>query len=66
MFLAKTATSAEWRAVAAAVKTLVEEATFDANSEGITFRAMDPSHVALVDLVWPVAAWANYACHKPI
>lgn len=65
MFLAKTATSSEWRAVAAAVKTLVEEATFDANSEGITFRAMDPSHVALVDLVWPVAAWANYECDKP-
>ena len=65
MFLAKTATSSEWRAVAAAVKTLVEEATFDANSEGITFRAMDPSHVALVDLVWPVGAWANYECDKP-
>lgn len=65
MFLAKTATAQEWRAVAAAVKTLVEEATFDANSEGITFRAMDPSHVALVDLVWPVAAWANYECDKP-
>lgn len=65
MFLAKTASAAEWRAVAAAVKTLVEEATFDANSEGITFRAMDPSHVALVDLSWPVAAWANYECDKP-
>jgi proliferating cell nuclear antigen len=51
--------------VAAAVKTLVEEATFDANSEGITFRAMDPSHVALVDLSWPVAAWAAFECDRP-
>jgi len=65
LFLAKTASSTEWRAVAAAVKTLVEEATFDATSEGIAFRAMDPSHVALVDLSWPVAAWAAYECDKP-
>ncbi|MCL4355412.1 MAG: proliferating cell nuclear antigen (pcna) [Nitrososphaerota archaeon] len=65
MFLARTSSSVEWRAVAAAVKTLVEEATFDANSEGITFRAMDPSHVALVDLTWPVSAWAAYECDKP-
>jgi proliferating cell nuclear antigen len=65
MFMAKTSTAIEWRAVAAAVKTLVEEATFDANSEGITFRAMDPSHVALVDLSWPVSAWVAYECDKP-
>ena len=65
MFMAKTAGSIEWRAVAAAVKTLVEEATFDATSEGITFRAMDPSHVALVDLSWPLSAWAAYECDKP-
>lgn len=65
MFMAKTSTATEWRAVAAAVKTLVEEATFDANSEGISFRAMDPSHVALVDLVWPGSAWVAYECDKP-
>ncbi len=65
MFMARTSSASEWRAVAAAVKTLVEEATFDASSEGITFRAMDPSHVALVDLSWPVAAWAAYECDKP-
>ena len=47
------------------MKTLVEEATFDAGSEGLKFRAMDPSHVALVDLEWPVAAWTNYECDKP-
>lgn len=65
MFYAKTATANEWRAVASAVKTLVEEATFDATSEGVTFRAMDPSHVALVDLSWPVTAWEKYECEKP-
>ncbi len=65
MFYAKTATSVEWRAVAAAVKTLVEEATFEATGEGLTFRAMDPSHVALVDLSWPLVAFEKYECDKP-
>lgn len=65
MFLAKTATNAEWRAVSSAVKTLVEEATFDATSAGLTFRAMDPSHVALVDLEWPNSAFERFECEKP-
>ena len=65
MFLAKTASSLEWKAIAAAVKTLVEEATFEANSEGLTFRAMDPSHVALVDLTMPNASFASFECDKP-
>lgn len=59
------ASSAEWKAIAAAVKTLVEEATFEANSEGLTFRAMDPSHVALVDLTLPNSSFASYECSKP-
>ena len=59
------ASSAEWKAIAAAVKTLVEEATFEANSEGLTFRAMDPSHVALVDLTLPGPSWQAYQCDKP-
>jgi len=65
LFLAKTATSSEWKAIAAAVKTLVEEATFEANSQGLTFRAMDPSHVALVDLALPNASFASFECDKP-
>ena len=65
LFFAKTSTSSEWKAVAAAVKTLVEEATFEATSEGLSFRAMDPSHVALVDLAWPLVAFEKYECDKP-
>ncbi len=65
MFFAKTNSSSEWKAVAAAVKTLVEEATFEASGEGLSFRAMDPSHVALVDLSWPVVAFEKYECDKP-
>ncbi len=64
MFFAKTATSIEWKAVASSVKTLVEEATFEATSEALSFRAMDPSHVALVDLLWPSVSFEKYECDK--
>jgi proliferating cell nuclear antigen len=65
LFLAKTAGSSEWKAVSAAVKTLVEEATFEANGEALTFRAMDPSHVALVDLALPNSSFSSFECDKP-
>jgi proliferating cell nuclear antigen len=65
LFLAKSASAQEWKAVAAAIKTLVEEATFEANTEGLSFRAMDPSHVALVDLTWPNSSWERFECEKP-
>jgi proliferating cell nuclear antigen len=64
LFFAKTSTSAEWKAVASAIKTLVEEATFEAGNEGLVFRAMDPSHIALVDLMWPNTAFEKYECDK--
>jgi proliferating cell nuclear antigen len=65
VFLAKTSTSGEWKVVSSAILILVEEATFEASPEGITFRAMDPSHVALVDLLWPKSAFEKYECDKP-
>lgn len=60
MFSAKTSGSDEWKAVLSAISTLVEEATFEATSEGITFRGMDPSHVALIDISWPNSAFEKY------
>ena len=65
MFFAKTAGSQEWKAVAAAIKTLVEEATFEVSNEGLVFRAMDPSHIALVDLNWPNLSFEKFECDKP-
>jgi proliferating cell nuclear antigen len=63
-FFAKTTSPLEWRAVAATIQTLVEEATFETTAEGINFRAMDPSHVALIDLQWPSTAFEKYDCDK--
>jgi len=61
-FSAKTKGSDEWKAVISAVSTLVEEATFEATIEGISFRGMDPSHVALIDISWPNSAFEKYDC----
>jgi proliferating cell nuclear antigen len=64
VFFAKTANSSEWKAVGAALKTIVEEATFYVAPDGITFRAMDPSHVALVDLTWPSQSFQTFQCDE--
>tara|TARA_B100000315_G_C14542733_1_gene571708 strand:- start:273 stop:1031 length:759 start_codon:yes stop_codon:yes gene_type:complete len=60
VFLAKTTSSNEWKIIAKTISTLVDEASFEATSEGIIFRAMDPSHVALVDINWPNSAFEKY------
>ncbi len=65
-FAAKTSGSDDLKAIISAISTLVEEATFVANAEGITFRGMDPSHVALIDISWPNSAFENYECDSDI
>ena len=66
VFAATTGSSDDLKAIISAVSTLVEEATFVATSEGITFRGMDPSHVALVDISWPNSAFERYECDAEI
>jgi proliferating cell nuclear antigen len=66
VFSAKTSGSEEWKAVISAISTLVEEATFEATVEGISFRGMDPSHVALIDISWPNTAFERYECDGDI
>ena len=61
-FSAKTNSSDEWKAIISAISTLVEEATFEATVEGVSFRGMDPSHVALIDISWPNSAFEKYSC----
>ena len=62
VFIAKTKSPEEWKAVTSAISTLVDEATFEASVEGISFRGMDPSHVALIDINWPNSTFAEYEC----
>ncbi len=66
MFLAKSKGPDAWKVVANAISTLLEEATFEVNSEGISFRGMDPSHVALIDINWPNSSFEVYECNREI
>ncbi len=66
MFVAKTKSPEEWKAIASAISTLVDEATFEATAEGISFRGMDPSHVALIDIYWPNFAFEKYECDSAV
>jgi len=54
-----------WRNMLAAISTLIEEADFNAAPEGIKLRAMDPSHVAMVDFEWNKSAFQEYDCLQP-
>jgi proliferating cell nuclear antigen len=56
VFKAKTKSPDEWKAVTSAISTVLDEATFESTVEGISFRGMDPSHVALIDIHWSNSA----------
>ena len=47
----------EWKAILNAIGDMVEEAMFIVNDDGITFRGMDPSHVALLDVTFPKSSF---------
>jgi proliferating cell nuclear antigen len=66
VFVARTKSPDEWRAVTSAISTLVDEATFEATPEGISFRGMDPSHVALIDIQWPNSTFDRYECDSSV
>jgi proliferating cell nuclear antigen len=66
MFVARSETPEEWKAIGVAISTIVEEATFEATSQGVNFRGMDPSHIALIDLNWPNSAFEKYECSQPL
>jgi proliferating cell nuclear antigen len=52
------------RAVVEAIKPIVDEAVFTATGEGITFRAMDASHVSLLDISWKRDGFLEYECNE--
>jgi len=62
MLQAVSSSSEEWKSVSQAIASLIDEATFVATPDGLNLRAMDPSHIALVDLKWPSSAFDRYSC----
>jgi len=50
----------EWKAILNAIGNIVDEAMFIVNNDGITFRGMDPSHIALMDVTFPKSSFDEF------
>jgi len=64
MFRIKMAEAKLWKNLMSAISTLIDEATFDIDEKGIKLRAMDPSHVAMVDFEWSKTIFDEYHCDE--
>lgn len=53
----------EWKAILQAIGDIADEAMFICNQDGITFRGIDPSHVALLDITFPKSSFVFFDCH---
>ena len=60
MLKAKFTNVSEWKAILNAIGDIVEDAMFICNDDGITFRGMDPAHVALLDVTFPRSAFQTF------
>lgn len=60
MISAKMATCRVWKSCVSAIASLIEEAAFRFTPEGVKLRAMDPSHVSLVELELPAKMFQEY------
>lgn len=65
-FSATTRTADLWKSISSAIMAIVDEAHFEANSEGLQFRSMDPSHIALIDISCPAVAFEKYECPSQV
>ncbi len=66
MFKVKVADAKLLKDMMTAISTLIDEATFDINPDGIKLRAMDPSRVAMIDFEWPKTIFDEYNCNEPM
>lgn len=49
-----------WKSSIGAIANLIDEAAFKFTSGGVTMKAIDPSHIALVDFELPAKVFAEY------
>ena len=61
-FMMKCQSPEAWKTIVSTLQSLTEEAAFDIDSSGLKFRAMDPSHVALIDIVWEKEGFESFEC----
>jgi proliferating cell nuclear antigen len=53
----------EWKAILQAIGDIADEAMFICNQDGITFRGVDPAHVALLEITFPKSSFEFFDCH---
>lgn len=49
-----------WRYIVAGLKELIKEGVFVFNEQGVRFKALDPSHVVMVDMYFPREAFMEF------
>ena len=65
LFSVRTPSPEMWKRVVSSISTLLEEATFSISAQdGITFKGMDPSHVALLDVSLSPKDFERFDCSK--
>jgi proliferating cell nuclear antigen len=58
---AKFTNVSEWRSSLRAINKISDETIFTFNKEGITFRGMDPTHVALLEVNFPKSSFTEFS-----
>ncbi len=54
----------QWRYLVDTFSTLIDEACFIVNSDGIKLRALDPSRIAMIDFFLPPEAFEEFECSE--
>ena len=50
----------EWKVILNAIGDVVDDAMFICNDEGVTFRAADSAHIALLDVTFPKSSFESF------
>lgn len=66
MFEATINDTRSFRSSIEAIAALIDEGSFQIDSEGLKLRAMDPSQIALVDFELPASAFERFDCKQPV
>lgn len=53
----------EWKAILQSIGDISDEVMFICNQEGITFRGIDPAHIALLEITFPKSSFDSFDCH---
>jgi len=55
-----------WRYIVSGLKELIKEGVFIFSEDGVRFRALDPSHVVMIDMYFPRESFSEYEVNEEI